>query len=63
MFENDFETGWVVWVVERLKRKNGSKRSQEMMMMMDVSHRKNMPLAAGKNFDPIAVMLFYSTCA
>ena len=32
-FETSFETGRVVLVVERSKRKNGSKRSQEMMMM------------------------------
>ena len=46
-FEPGFETGRVVLGVERSKRKYGSKRSQGNKME-DVSHRKTMPLAAGK---------------
>ena len=39
------ETGIVVLVVERSKRKNGSKRSQgNMEEIEDVSHPKTMPL-------------------
>ena len=36
-------------MVERSKRKNGSKRSQGNDEMEDVSHCKTMPLADGKN--------------
>ena len=44
----DFETGRAVLLVERQRGKLGVKGSQEKKME-DVSHRKTMPLAAGKN--------------
>ena len=58
-FETGFETGFwnllwtgrmvlVVWMVERSKRENGSKRSQGNDEMEDVSHCKTMPLTVGK---------------
>ena len=50
----------VVCVVERSKKKNGSKRSQEME---DVSHRKTMPLAAGKSQTPKCKQQTRNLCA
>ena len=50
-FKTGFETDRVVLVVERSKRKNGSKRFQgKNEMMEDVSHPKTMPLALVKKF-------------
>ena len=50
-FESGFETGRVVFVVERSKRKKGVKGplEEEEDEEKDVSHPKTMPLAAGKN--------------
>ena len=50
----DFETGRAVLLVERQRGKLGVKGSQEKKME-DVSHRKTMPLAAGKKVCPIHV--------
>ena len=48
-FEIGFETGLGVWRVKRLKRGKMGVKGPNKNKNKDVTHRKTMPLAAGKN--------------